>query len=243
MLFQEIRHAVRMLARSPGLTAVAVLSLGLGIGANTALFSVADTLLLRPLPVREPGAIVTVGVAGPDGRIGGVSYPNYRDLREQSRSFEGLIAYQRQAPRTFARSPKDVREMRLGMLVSDNFFDVLDVQPALGRMFTPEEGRVPGRDAVVVLGYYFWKQVLHGDASIVNEAVWINGIDFTVVGVAPASFTGMDETIVAVLHAGDDGRAAQRRGREACSRTGRRTRSRSKAGSTPACRGRAAGPS
>ncbi len=197
MLLQEIRHAVRMLARNPGWTAVATLSLGLGIGANTAVFSVADTLLLRPLPVHEPDAIVTVGLAGPDGRIGGISYPNYRDLREESRSFEGLIAYQRQAPRTFARSPKDVREMRLGMLVSDNFFDVLGVRPALGRMFTPEEGRVPGRDGVVVLGYHFWKHMLAGDASIVNQVVWINGIDFTVVGVAPESFTGMDETIVA----------------------------------------------
>ena len=196
-LRQDLRHTWRMLARSPGFTAVAALSLALGIGTNSAMFSAADAALLRPLPVREPGAVVTVSAAGPDDRGSGMSYPNYRDLRDQSRSFEGLVAYQRSTLKTFARSRQDVREMRMGMLVSDNFFDVLGIQPALGRLFTPQEGSAPGRDAIVVLGYTFWKNVLAGDTSMVNGVVWINGIDFTVVGVAPASFTGMDETIPA----------------------------------------------
>jgi predicted permease len=197
MLFQEIRHAFRMLARSPGFTAVAALSLAIGIGANSAMFSVVDAELLRPLPVPDAGAVVTISAAGLDDHGSGVSYPNYRDLREASQSFEGLVAYQRSTLVTFARSRRDVRAMHRGMLVSDNFFATLGVQSALGRTFTPQEGRVPGRDAVVVLGYDFWKNALAGDSSIVNSVVWINGIDFTVVGVAQASFTGMDESIPA----------------------------------------------
>ena len=128
----------------------------------------------------------------------------------------------------------------MGMLVSDNFFDVLGVQPALGRMFTPEEGRVPGRDAVVVLGHDFWKNVLAGDASIVNGVVWINGIDFTVVGVAPESFTGMDESIVAFFVPIMMAERLSAAGREPARRQSGARRSRSRAGSTRVCRGRAA---
>jgi predicted permease len=196
-IFQEIRHAFRMFARSPGFTAVAALSLAVGIGANSAMFSVVDAELLRPLPVRDPGAVVAVSAVGSTDNGSGLSYPNYRHLREQSQSFDGLVAYRRSTLVTFGRSRGDVREMRMGMLVSDNFFDTLGVQPAFGRMFTPQEGSVPGRDAVVVLGHDFWKNVLAGDTAIVNSVVWINGIDFTVVGVAQPSFTGMDESIPA----------------------------------------------
>jgi putative ABC transport system permease protein len=193
-LAQELRHACRMLARNPGFTAVAALSVALGIGANSALFSLHDAILLRPLPVPDPGAVVTVTVASPEDRLlfsGNVSYPNYRDLRSASQSFDGLIAYQLLTV-SFARSRQTVREMRLGMLVSDNFFDVLGIQPALGRRFAPDEGRVPGRDAVVILGHDFWKNVLAGDHSILGGVVLINGIEFNAIGVAPESFTGLD---------------------------------------------------
>jgi predicted permease len=195
-MFQEIRHAVRMLARSPGFTAVAALSLALGIGANSALFSFHDAIMWRPLPVRDPGSVVTVTTDGLDDRGPNpfVSIPNYRDLRRTSRSLDGLVAY-RSATVSFARSPQAARDMRMGMLVSDNFFDVLGVVPVLGRGFTPEEGRVPDRDAVVVLSYDFWKNTLGGDQSILGGVVVINGINFTVVGVAPERFTGMDAYI------------------------------------------------
>src|SRR5262245_43643979 len=185
-----------MLARSPGFTAIATLSLALGIGLNSALFSFHDAILLRPLPVRDPGAIVTVGTRRLDEPpfAGSISYPNYRDLRDQSQSFDGLVAYQL-SRLSFARSREAVRDIRLAMAVSDNFFDVLDVRPALGRRFRADEGQVPGRDAVVVLGYDFWKNVLAEDRSILNNVVLINGIDFTVVGVAPAGFTGMDQYV------------------------------------------------
>ncbi len=192
--FQEIRHAARMLVRTPGFTAVAALSLALGIGVNTAMFSFHDAMLWRPLPVHDPSSIVTVttqSLAGPGLIDGLVSYQNYRDLRSKSQSCAGLVAHQL-ATVSFARSRQAAREMRMGMLVSDNFFDVLGIVPALGRSFAPAEGQVPGRDAVVVLGYDYWKNTLAEDQSILGGVVIINGIDFTVLGVAPASFPGME---------------------------------------------------
>ena len=196
-LGRDLRHAFRMLSRSPGFTAIAALSLALGIGANSALFSLHDAILLRPLPVRDPGSVVTVTAASPEDQLifsGGVSYPNYRDLREQSRSFDGLVADQLISV-SFGRSRQAAREMRMGMLVSDNFFDVLGIQPALGRRFTREEGQVPGRDAVVVLGYDFWKNALAEDRSVVGGVILLNGIEFNVIGVTPATFTGMSQFI------------------------------------------------
>jgi macrolide transport system ATP-binding/permease protein len=194
-LARDVRHGFRFLRRNPAFAGAAVISLALGIGANSAMFSIVDAELLRPLPVPDPGAVVTVSAAGAEDRGSGVSYPNYRDLREASGSFDGLIAYQRSALMTFARSSGDVREVRMGMLVSDNFFAALRVGPAIGRLFAADEGRVPGRDPVAVLGYDFWKNVLAGDPSIVNRVVWINGVDFTVIGVVEERFTGMDESI------------------------------------------------
>ncbi len=193
-LGRDLRHAVRLLRRNPVFAAIAIVSLAVGIGANCAIFSLADELILRPLPVRDPGAVVTVNADAPDQGSGGgrMSYPNYRDLRDASRSFDGLVAY-RLSTVGFARSREAVRELRTGVLVSDNFFSVLGVQPALGRSFTPDEGQVPGRDAVVVLSYDFWKNALAADRSILDDVVWMNGIPFHVVGVAPASFTGTEQ--------------------------------------------------
>ena len=191
-VLRDLRHACRMLKHNPVFAAVAVTSLAMGIGANSAIFSLADELILRPLPVRDPASVVTVSADTPDeGFGGGVSYPNYRDLRDVSHAFDGLVAYQISSV-SFARSRETVREMHRGALVSDNFFDVLGVPPALGRTFRPEEGRVPGRDAVVVLSYDFWKNALAADASIVNAVVWMNSIDFHVIGVAAEDFTGME---------------------------------------------------
>ncbi len=193
-MFKEVRHAFRMLTRTPGFTVVAALSVALGIGINSALFSFHDAILLRPLPVRDPRAVVTVNAPSPNEPAVSLSYPNYRDLRDQSQSFDGLVAYQLSSF-SFGRSREAVREMRLGMMVSDNFFDVLGIQPAIGRRFAPAEGQVPGRDAVVVLGYDFWRNALAGDASILNGVVLINDVEFAVIGVTPASFTGMDQFV------------------------------------------------
>ncbi len=194
MALQEIRHTYRMLARNPGFTAIAALSLALGIGANSAIFSLADALLLRPLPIRDPGAVVTVMTNTPDNQLSLVSYANYRDLRDNSRSFDGVVAFQL-STWGVATSAKDIAQMRMGVIVSDNFFQVLGIEPTLGRGFRREESQVPGRDAVVVLGHDFWKNQFAGDRTVIGRPIRLNGIDFTVVGVAPERFTGVDQYI------------------------------------------------
>jgi putative ABC transport system permease protein len=193
MRFQEIRYAFRLMLRSPGLTAIAILSLALGIGATASVFSLADAALLRPLPVTDPGSIVTVETQAIGDQFDvGVSYPNYREIRKNAQAFQGLFAF-RTMTFSFAKTSADIPNVRAGMVVSDNFFSVLDVQPAMGRGFLPDEGTVPGRDAVVVLDYGVWNDQFNHDPSIVGSKLRINGIDCTIVGVAPSSFFGVDQ--------------------------------------------------
>ena len=187
---QDVRFGLRVLRRNPLLTLTATLSIALGIGVNSVLFMYADAYMLRPLPVADADAVVTVRASTREGRWQGIAYANYRDLRECLSSFEGLIARQRVSS-SFARAQQDSRDMRVGMLVSNNFFDVLGVRPELGRTFGPDEGVAPGRDPVVVLGHDFWATVLGADDTVVDDVVWLNGVAFTVIGVTEESFTGM----------------------------------------------------
>ena len=193
-LWQDVRYGCRMLARNPGFTIVAVLSLAVGIGANTAVFSFADTLLLRPLPVPRPSELLTVGLTDPYRDAVVASYRDYVDIKDRSKSFEGLIAFARSTV-GFASDAGAMPKLSIGMMVSGNFFRVIGVKPQLGRDFRPEEDQVPGRDAVVILGYDFWAQQFGADPSILGRTVRLNGIDFTVVGVAPSGFTGLDQYV------------------------------------------------
>ena len=183
---QDLRYGLRVLRRNLGFAAVAVLSLALGIGANAAIFSMADVLLLRPLPVPNPDQVVVLSTDRPDTPegLGGVSYPDYRDFRNQAKSFDGLIAYQFSAF-SIAKSVNDTAHLQTGVLVSDNFFQAMQVTPPLGRGLLPEEGEVSGRNAVVVLAYDFWRREFYGDPAVVGRSIRINGIDFDIVGVAP----------------------------------------------------------
>src|SRR4051812_12840888 len=160
-VWQDIRYGFRMLAASPGFTTVAVLSLAIGIGANCAIFSFADALLLRPLPVARPAEVLTVGSTTTLEAFGASSltssYPDYVDLRDRAKSFSGLAAV-RGVTAGFATDPKATPRLKLGMLVSANMFTLMGVEPTLGRTFRPEEDQVPGRDAVVVLGRTLWEQ-------------------------------------------------------------------------------------
>jgi hypothetical protein len=191
MLFQEIRQAVRVVLKNPGLTAVAGLSLAIGIGVNSALFSLTDGLLLRPLAIAEPNEVVTVVTNSKAFTSQGVSYPDYRDLRDKSRSFAGLAAYQFYSV-GLTPSPNIQPQMRLGMLVSDNFFSAMGIEPILGRAFAPDEGNVPGRDAIALLSYDQWVNQFARDPGILGRNVRLNGIDFKIIGVTPEAFTGMD---------------------------------------------------
>ena len=196
-LWQDLRFGCRVLAKSPGFTSIAVLSLALGIGANSAVFSWADALLLRPLSVPQPGEVLTVGMPlALEGLGSGLtaSYRDYVDFRDRNKSFEGLAAFTN-ATVGFATTPEETPKLRIGMLVSGNFFPVMRVEPQFGRAFRPEEDQVPGRDAVVVLGYDFWARQFGSDRSILGRKVRLNGIEFTVIGVAPESFTGLNQYV------------------------------------------------
>ena len=187
-----------MLAGSPGFTTIAVLSLAIGIGANCAIFSFADALLLRPLPVARPGEVLTVGSTTSLEALGASSlvssYRDYVDIRDRAKSFVGLAAY-RDVTAGFATDPKATPKLKLGMLVSGNLFTLMGVEPTVGRTFRPEEDQVPGRDAVVVLGRTMWEQEFASDPGVLGRRVRINGGEFTVIGVAPPEFNGLNQYV------------------------------------------------
>ena len=190
-LARDLRYAWRMLAKNPGFTVVSVLSLAIGIGANCAVFSWADALLLRPLTVPHASNVLTVGSPRFVQPVLRASYPDYLDIRDRNTSFEGLVAYTRSTV-AFATGSDVLPRLRLGMLVTGNLFTVMGVEPQLGRGFRPEEDQVPGRDTVVILGHEFWERQFGADPSVLGRTVRLNGIDFTVVGVAPPGFMGLD---------------------------------------------------
>jgi predicted permease len=181
-LLQDLRYGVRMLWKTPGFTAVALVSLALGIGVNTAVFSLFNAVLIRPVPVvREQGRVVWLRAPS--------SYPDYLDYREQSRSFEGMAAAT--GTREFSLTHEGGEpELLRGELVTANYFDVLGVGASAGRTFVEDEGRAP--TPVVVLSRDLWRTRFGSDASIVGRRISLNGLGFTVVGVAPENFTGTE---------------------------------------------------
>ena len=185
-LLQDFRYALRMLGKSPGFTAVAVLTLALGIGANTAVFSVVNTLILRPLPVERPGELVFLENAhyGPSQ-----SFPNYKDLRDRNQVFAGLVGY-RMAPMELETDRGANRIW--GYLATGNYFDVLGVKPALGRFFKQSEDLHPGASPYAVLSYGSWQARFGGDPAIVGKTIRINRLPYTVFGVAPPAFHGTE---------------------------------------------------
>jgi predicted permease len=185
---RDVRYAVRMLARTPGFTFVIVLTLALGIGANAAIFSAVDAILLRDAPVADPDRVVSVYASTPDGRgrFASASYPDYTDLRDGG-AFEGLAAFGSIAA---AFEQNGQAEQVVGEIVTGNYFDVLGVRPALGRGFLPDEDRVGSPVRVAIVSYGFWRQRLGGDPAAVGRPLTFNGNAFTLVGIAPAGFRG-----------------------------------------------------
>ena len=205
-LWQDLSYGRRSIARHPGFALIAVLSLAVGIGANCAIFSLADTLLLRPLPVPDPDNVVTLGSRDATGlgaaagfNILEASYPDYRDIRDQTTSFAGVVAYSI-TRLGFAARPDALPQLRTGSEVTGNFFDVLGVKPELGSSFRPEEDQVPGRDAVVILSHDLWEQEFAGDRSALGRGVRLNGIAFTVIGVMPERFTGIEHWLYSAFY-------------------------------------------
>lgn len=193
-MLNDLRYALRMLRHNPGFALVAILSLALGIGANAAIFSLADGLILRPLPVPHAEQLIAIQsrVRGEGNSLlplTNVSYPDFADLRDKNKSFAGLAASQF-APVGFATEKGALPEAKFSALVSGNFFRVLDVRPQLGRGFRPEEDQAAGRDPVVVISHDLWKNQFAAAPDVLGRTIYLSGIEFKVVGVAPESFTG-----------------------------------------------------
>ena len=188
-LIKDIRYAVRALRQRPGFVAIAVITLALGIGANTAIFSLVNTVLLRSLPVERPGEIVSVAVRGKDDSFSAFSHPNYIDFRDRNDVLSGLLLY-RFVPLSLSRDGQNERVW--GYLVSGNYFDVLGVKPVQGRTFLPEEDKTPLSHPVVVLSYDSWQRRFGGDPNLIGRDVLINNRQFRVIGVAPQPFKGTE---------------------------------------------------
>jgi predicted permease len=192
-LGQDVRYGVRQLRKSPGFTIVAVLSLALGIGGNTAIFTLLDQVLLRLLPVENPRELVHLQWSGervaPSIGKGTVSYPLYRDIRDRNQVFTGVmcrfalslsVAYQGQTERVE------------GELVSGNYFEVLGVPAALGRTFTPNDDRIPGGHPLAVMSYDYWTERFGADPEILGKTILVNNYPLTVIGVSAKGFEGLE---------------------------------------------------
>lgn len=176
-------------AQESGLQRIAALTLALGIGANTAVFSLIDSLFLKPLAVPHPEQLVRIYARGPSGHYGaGLSLPELASLRDHASSFSAMSAETGIAQLNLADA--NGAEHVFGAAVSANYFDLLGIQPALGRSFAAEEDAAPGRDAVAIIGDRLWRVYFRADRTILGREIRINSVPFTVIGVAPPGFHG-----------------------------------------------------
>ena len=197
LLWNDLRFALRTLARNPGFTAVVLVTLALGIGANSAIYGLMDQVLLRPLPVHRPERLVLLDTPGIySGRTSSqysgfkpMSEPMFEGLRDRAPVFDGVLA---QWLTSVNFRPAQTTENVTAVLVSGSFFPVLGLQPALGRLFGPDDDRTAGGHPLVVLGHRYFQSQLAGDRSVLGRAVHVNGHPMTVIGVAPAGFHGLE---------------------------------------------------
>jgi putative ABC transport system permease protein len=189
-MLQDLRFGFRMLLKRPGFTSIAVLTLGLGIGANTAIFSLVNTVLLRPLPIAQPEQVVTLN-SGARGRGSYPSFPyaDYKDYRDRNQSLAGLAAYS-MAP--VSLSYNGVNERVWGYHVTGNYFGLLGVVASRGRVIAQEDDSTPGAHPVVMLSYQCWQQRFGADPQIIGRNALIGGRSYTVIGVTPQGFRGTE---------------------------------------------------
>ncbi|HSF25816.1 MAG TPA: ABC transporter permease, partial [Blastocatellia bacterium] len=190
-LLKDIRYGVRMLLKSPGFTLVAVLSLALGIGANTAVFSIVSSFLFAPLPVDEPNRLVAISTA--DVKNPGpmpMSHLNYLDYRDKNEAFSDVLGYSF-AQVSYSGGSGEAKQL-FAVVASGNYFDVLGVRAAVGRTFLPDEDKTPGTHPVAVISYASWQRDFGADPHLVGKTISLNRQDFAVIGIAPKDFTGTD---------------------------------------------------
>ena len=198
-LWQDLKHGARMLRKNPGFSFVAMASIAIGVGANAAMFSLADTLVLRPLTAPRPDEIINVTTVAPKSGFttptaSALSYPDYEEVRDRNRTFSSLAGF-RLIVASFADRTDQPAQRKFGMAVSGNLFDMLGVQPILGRAIGVNDDRVVGRDPVVVLDHDLWRQQFAGNPQVIGRAIRVGGVDMTVVGVMPEGFTGPDQFV------------------------------------------------
>jgi predicted permease len=191
-LLQDLKYGLRMLAKNPGFTVVAVLTLALGIGANSAIFTLVDAIVLRPLPVSNPDRLVRLYVKRPQGVDSYFSYPDYTDIREQVKSFAGATAWNRES--RFLNSLDESSQVLVDE-VSPDYFTVLGLRPLLGRVFSPELDSRPQSELGVVISYRLWQGRLGGDPAIIGKEIKLAGKTATVIGVAPPHFQGLERFV------------------------------------------------
>src|SRR5215210_8022426 len=186
-LIADLRYSIRSLLKNPGLTMAAIVSLGLGIGANTTIFTWVQAVLFRPIPgAADPGSIRIAAMENREGQSRSWSYPNFKDFRDRATMME-VVA---QDDQTFSIAVDETAERTWGGLVSGNYFDMMGVKPAAGRLLTAQDDVTPGGHPVIVLSYAYWQRRFAGDPSVVNKQVTINNAPITIVGVAPEGFIG-----------------------------------------------------
>jgi macrolide transport system ATP-binding/permease protein len=186
-LIADLRYSVRSLLKNPGLTLAAVLSLGLGIGANTTIFTWVQAVLFRPIPVAaDPGSLRIAAMENREGQSRSWSYPNFKDFRDRVTMMD-VVA---QDDQTYSIAVEQTAERAWGALVSGNYFDVMGLRPAAGRLFTAQDDVTPGGHPVAVISYAYWQRRFSGDAGVVGKQVTINNAPITIVGVAPEGFIG-----------------------------------------------------
>ena len=183
-LVQDVRFALRQLRKAPGFTAVVIITLALGIGANTALFSIVNTVLLHPIALPQPNQLVAVDASQSNFEHGSISWPNFLDWQRDNRSFSSLAAYAHQG---FVMTGSGDAERVRGNFVSANFLETLGVHPVLGRLFAPGEDQV-GRAPLIILGGGFWARRFGADPHIVGRTITLDNRSYTIIGVIPASF-------------------------------------------------------
>ena len=187
-LIKDLKYGIRMLVRSPGFTVVAVLSLALGIGVNTTVFTLLDAIMLRSLPVPHPEQIVDIATREAGGEPhADFSYPLYAGLRDHNDVLSGMVAY---VDTSLGLAAGDQTERIRAEFVSANYFTVLGIQPAIGSAFAPEDER-PGAARVAVISYALWKRRLGGEPAALQKTIALNGRTFSVVGVAPRNYSGL----------------------------------------------------
>lgn len=202
-LWQDLRYAVRTLSKSPGFLVVALCSLALGIGANTAIFSLINTVMLRELPVADPERLVlltdpAIGLIALETTEGGprhlLSYPEFEQLRAHNGVFSGMFAAESVLSDLDVHTGRSAQEAAVkahAQLVSGEFFEVLGLKPVAGRVFTPEEDKMPGANPVAVISYGFWQRQFGGDKTVVGQTIHVGRAAFRILGVAPAGFRGV----------------------------------------------------